>query len=170
MRVRPRDRDHPRTQVQLAAAVSALQAVLRHVAAAARAAADGVLGQAPGSTPAGPVALQLLRKLAQRGVLPKLPAAAQLAGACEEAVGGGGIGPAAQAAAQLAAVLAELQVGGGGAGGAGVQCGAAQYGGVGCMRVLPAAPWVPGARAVHTVGHIAPATSPPRGALPVYVR
>nr|ADF43172.1 294687m [Chlamydomonas reinhardtii] len=96
-------------QVQLAAAVSALQAVLRHVAAAARAAADGVLGQAPGSTPAGPVALQLLRKLAQRGVLPKLPAAAQLAGACEEAVGGGGIGPAAQAAAQLAAVLAELQ-------------------------------------------------------------
>ncbi|KAG2437620.1 hypothetical protein HYH02_011259 [Chlamydomonas schloesseri] len=96
-------------QVHMAAAVSALQDVLRQLAAAARAAADSVLGQAPGSTPPGPVALQLLHKLVQRGVLPKLPVAAQLAEACTAAVHGNGTGPAEKAAAQLAAALAEMQ-------------------------------------------------------------
>nr|BCL66166.1 hypothetical protein [Volvox reticuliferus] len=96
-------------QEHMSEAVEAVTKCLGRLAAAGRAAADGVLQQPPGTTAAGPMALQLLRRLSHRGTLSRLPQGRQLEEAAEGAMAACTIGPATLAAAQLASLLSDLQ-------------------------------------------------------------
>ncbi len=100
------------TEAALVEAVAALAATLERLAAAARTAAEAILGStAAAAAASGPMALQLLRKLSQRGVLARHPAGDVLREECEAALGACSFGGSAVAAVQLAGLLVELQVG-----------------------------------------------------------
>lgn len=102
------------TEAALVEAVAALAVTLERLAAAARTAAEAILGStAAAAAASGPMALQLLRKLSQRGVLSRHPAGDALREECEAALGACVFGSAAVAAVQLAGLLVELQVGSG---------------------------------------------------------